>query len=454
KNEDETPAQKNGVISQPRQRDSYLIQATPGTTVNIVVNGTGTSGLPDPLVEVYDPEDFLVAANDNDPGRGKNSLLTVTLPDTAVPLRAPISRGTGQTFENPSTYRIVVMGIDSKTEPPTSVEGGNAYFRKVNGGNYELKVFTGSTTQKLAVSGLSPNKVIQGLTDLEIIINGNKFVKGAAINFSRTGITTKAVNFTSPNQLKATLDIASAAPTGFYDITITNPDGQSVTLTNALEIKAFLGKIVLKWDAPASGGNNPPSNLTAQYTVNENVEYVNHTKLNSEAKLSSYRVYRSNAANACTSGKVIYEVNASEQTFTDTLPCSRAFFYQVTAVYDQGESAPSNEITFVLTQLKDMLAGKIPENFELRQNYPNPFNPVTKIQYSIPKQSFVSLKVYDIIGREVAILVDENKQAGNYEIIFNAEELSSGVYFYRLDVIPEGKIETGFRSTRKFVLLR
>jgi hypothetical protein len=66
----------------------------------------------------------------------------------------------------------------------------------------------------------------------------------------------------------------------------------------------------------------------------------------------------------------------------------------------------------------------------------------------------VSLKVYDILGREIATLVNENKQAGNYEILFNAKELSSGVYFYRLDVTPEDKTETGFKSTKKFVLLR
>ncbi len=76
-------------------------------------------------------------------------------------------------------------------------------------------------------------------------------------------------------------------------------------------------------------------------------------------------------------------------------------------------------------------------NFNLGQNYPNPFNPSTTIKYSIPSagtslMEFVQLKIYDILGKEVATLVNENKEAGNYEVRFNASNLSSGVYFYKL----------------------
>ena len=74
----------------------------------------------------------------------------------------------------------------------------------------------------------------------------------------------------------------------------------------------------------------------------------------------------------------------------------------------------------------------LPTDYVLQQNFPNPFNPSTKIQYSIPKESFVTLKVYDVLGREVASLVNEVQKAGNFEADFNGSELSSGVYFYRL----------------------
>ena len=81
-------------------------------------------------------------------------------------------------------------------------------------------------------------------------------------------------------------------------------------------------------------------------------------------------------------------------------------------------------------------------NSDLEQNYPNPFNPSTKIRYTIPnviasgaKQSqLVTLKVYDVLGNEVATLVDEYKSVGKYEANFNANALTSGIYFYKLQV--------------------
>lgn len=75
----------------------------------------------------------------------------------------------------------------------------------------------------------------------------------------------------------------------------------------------------------------------------------------------------------------------------------------------------------------------IPETFELSQNYPNPFNPATQINFSIPKQSVVTLKIYDVLGKEVATLINESKAAGFYTVDFNASSLSSGAYFYRLE---------------------
>ena len=66
------------------------------------------------------------------------------------------------------------------------------------------------------------------------------------------------------------------------------------------------------------------------------------------------------------------------------------------------------------------------------QNYPNPFNPTTTIVYSIPENAFVTMKVYDILGKEITTLINERKSAGNYSINFNASNLPSGVYFYRM----------------------
>ena len=86
----------------------------------------------------------------------------------------------------------------------------------------------------------------------------------------------------------------------------------------------------------------------------------------------------------------------------------------------------------VLVSVDDNNFTSLPIKFELNQNYPNPFNPTTSIEYSVPSNEYVSLKVYDILGNEIAVLVNEQKSKGNFQIEFNAENLPSGTYFYKL----------------------
>ncbi len=114
-------------------------------------------------------------------------------------------------------------------------------------------------------------------------------------------------------------------------------------------------------------------------------------------------------------------------------------------------------LSTIPNQIVDTVDNEIPTEFKLLQNYPNPFNPTTTINYQIPRTSFVSLKVYDILGREVATLVNEEKPAGNYEVKFSAKggsssggdgnDLSSGIYFYKLQT------ET-YTSVKKMILMK
>jgi hypothetical protein len=88
-----------------------------------------------------------------------------------------------------------------------------------------------------------------------------------------------------------------------------------------------------------------------------------------------------------------------------------------------------------------------PQQFTLEQNYPNPFNPTTTISYQLPMVSNVSLKVYNVLGKEVATLVNETKEAGSYIAQFDASQLSSGVYFFKLTT-------NQFSSARKMILMK
>ncbi|MCI0716331.1 MAG: T9SS type A sorting domain-containing protein [Chlorobi bacterium] len=93
------------------------------------------------------------------------------------------------------------------------------------------------------------------------------------------------------------------------------------------------------------------------------------------------------------------------------------------------------------------IGSEVPKEFKLSQNYPNPFNPSTKIRFAVAKQSNVKLTVYDITGRLITTLVNENLRAANYEIKFDASGISSGVYFYKLEAL-------GFVDTKKMVVVK
>jgi hypothetical protein len=88
-----------------------------------------------------------------------------------------------------------------------------------------------------------------------------------------------------------------------------------------------------------------------------------------------------------------------------------------------------------------------PNGFVLEQNYPNPFNPSTHIKYAVANKQFVSIKVYDVIGNEIATLVNEEKPAGTYEVEFSANHLSAGVYYYSI-------VTANFVQTKKMILLK
>ncbi|MBE2254730.1 MAG: T9SS type A sorting domain-containing protein [Ignavibacteria bacterium] len=98
-------------------------------------------------------------------------------------------------------------------------------------------------------------------------------------------------------------------------------------------------------------------------------------------------------------------------------------------------------------RLSDNIENIIPQEYSLYQNFPNPFNPVTTISYQIPTDGIVNLKVYDILGKEVATLVSEMKRAGSYQVVFNGNNLASGIYFY--------KIKSGnFNQVKRMMLIK
>jgi hypothetical protein len=109
----------------------------------------------------------------------------------------------------------------------------------------------------------------------------------------------------------------------------------------------------------------------------------------------------------------------------------------------QSETISIDDLVVSVKNISDVIT----DDFILEQNYPNPFNPITNIRYAVSSKQFVTLKIYDLLGREITTLVNEEKQPGIYEIEFNATELSSGIYFYQLKA-------GSFSSIKKMVLMQ
>jgi hypothetical protein len=124
--------------------------------------------------------------------------------------------------------------------------------------------------------------------------------------------------------------------------------------------------------------------------------------------------------------------------FTDYNLQPGFYNYRLNQLNFDGTQEVVGELTVNLT---------LPEQFSLEQNYPNPFNPSTTIRYSVPTTEFVTLKVYDVLGNEVATLVNEEKPAGSYEVNFNAAKLSSGMYLYSLQA-------GSYTQTKKLILMK
>jgi hypothetical protein len=125
-------------------------------------------------------------------------------------------------------------------------------------------------------------------------------------------------------------------------------------------------------------------------------------------------------------------------SFTDNNLASGSYTYRIKQIDVNGSINYLKEINVEVG---------IPSVFSLEQNYPNPFNPATTIKYQLPKAGFVTLRIYDILGREVASLVKENQNAGRYSVDFNASKLSSGVYIYELK-------SPDFTSCKKMMLTK
>ena len=186
-----------------------------------------------------------------------------------------------------------------------------------------------------------------------------------------------------------------------------------------------------------------PSNLLAQSTGPNEVELTWDDNAFEE---EGFKIERRTGIQGTYS--VIDSVAESVHNYSDQSVISNSlYYYRVFAYLGQIASAYSNEDSAITPNISVVEDLQIPLEYNLKQNFPNPFNPATIITYSIPDLSYVTLKIYNVLGNEVTILVNESKPSGIYNVTFDASDVPSGIYFYTL------KAEN-FSSTKKMIYLK
>jgi len=171
--------------------------------------------------------------------------------------------------------------------------------------------------------------------------------------------------------------------------------------------------------------------------------------------VQSYRVYRSIQSTFVPSpGFLVGETPDTSFLDTKGIVIGLKYYYGVTAVDRSGNEGALSQLTSVtnVTDVRDKYS-LIPNNFELKQNYPNPFNPMTTIRFGLPKESHVRLSVYDVLGQEVARLVDGDLAPGFHDASWRPAG-GSGIYLYRIDAAVKGEGGKGFTKTGKMVFIK
>ena len=266
--------------------------------------------------------------------------------------------------------------------------------------------------------------------------------------------------------------------------------GQVITTTNS-PIDAN-GNYSLSFDIPyythyivAYPNSEPESDFIPTYFP-QTINWQTASTINSGVNNSSINIGVFRKSNSSGSNSILGVTNKSDNNILSPLPQTLIYLKSGSAFLDFSESISNgrynfsslstgsyeiiatklgyststqtiqlnsplrDSINFILNQVLvgvNSISNIIPKKFSLYQNYPNPFNPVTNIRFDIPKSSFVTIKIYNVLGKESALLLNENKSAGSYEIDFDASTLTTGVYFYRIETQE-------FTQIKKMILLK
>ncbi|MFH1196952.1 MAG: T9SS type A sorting domain-containing protein [bacterium] len=287
-------------------------------------------------------------------------------------------------------------------------------------------------------------------------------IAGTNINQNFDG-TPAGLDLTSSYQTIATINFTISDNTVTTNLTI-DPGSLTIGLFDSPNNSNFTGVIIPQlMSAPVNITNAPlPVELTSFAANNNGSNVILNWKTATEVNNHGFQIERksfdADASSLSHSADKEWQNvgfvegygnsnSAKDYSFTDkSINGGGKFSYRLKQIDIDGSYTYSETVEVTV----------IPSQFELSQNYPNPFNPTTTIRYAvaavetgyIPSLQNVTLKIYDILGNEVATLVNERKEPGYYEVEFNASQLPSGVYFYQL------RTENGFNAVKKMLLMK
>lgn len=335
-------------------------------------------------------------------------------------------------------------------------------------------IFTGGRTQKNTLdfdylllkynsSGVlqwkstydGPSNLYDGILAIAFDNAGNIFVTGgsdgvngasdyATIKYSPDGVQQWAARYDEP--LQHYEDIA-------FDIAVDNSGNSYVTGTCPTDVNNS-AIVTIKYDA---NGNELWKKRYTGTGAGRNLVFNMKIDVNSNLYIAGL----SKGINTSEDAVVVKYSSAGDQLWASRyVPVDGSVNYYYSIALDNsgdiiaaGLSKKENDFNYIITSKYSQttgisnVSGEVPDNFSLSQNYPNPFNPETKIRFQIAKPEFVTLKIYNSLGKEVRTLLDGFRIPGTYEVNFSALELSGGVYFYRMSA-------GNFEETKKMTLIK
>jgi len=286
------------------------------------------------------------------------------------------------------------------------------------------------------VTSVTPDTGSQGTT-FPIVVHGSgtewTLSPYFVVYFDSTGVETNSVVIVNDSTLSGNIIIDGKASTGLHSCIVVDQFFNFYYGTNLFNV--FL-------NIPVSPTLFLPLNSSTNisqtpYFLWDSNTYVNHFRL----QISSDSLFNT----------VVFDTLLANTPYTlrtGILNLNTKYFWRVNATNSKGTSPWSTIFRFTVRAIGiTQINTEVPQNYKLYQNYPNPFNPVTKFKFSIPKESFVKLKIFDLSGKEISVVINQNMKLGVYEYSWNASNLPSGVYFYSLET-------ESYREVRKAMLIK